>query len=85
VRVRHADGSTALGVWVEGAPRRISLDLSLPSDVWAWRSGGARGYREGESVLLRGGRNRLELDASGAPVLISVPRTEVAVGRVVDL
>ena len=85
VRLRHGDGSTVLALWAEGAPRRVGLDVWLPSDAWSRRSGGALGYRAGESLLLRGGWNRLDLALSGTPVLITVPRTDAVVGKVRDL
>jgi len=84
VRLRHGDGSTVLGLWVEGAPKRIELDVWLPADAWSARSGGAAGYAAGESALLRAGWNRLELAVSGAPVLIAVPGTEAVVGGLRD-
>jgi hypothetical protein len=80
VRLRHGDGSTVLGLWVEGAPKRAEIDVYVPADAWSSRAGGAAGYQAGESVLLRAGWNRLELALSGAPVLIAVPGVEATVG-----
>lgn len=80
VHLRHGDGSSVLGLWVEGAPKPVEVDLWIPSDTSGWRSGGAHGYQAGESVLLRGGWNRLDLALSGRPVLIIVPGVEVVVG-----
>jgi hypothetical protein len=80
IRLRHADGSTVLGLWVaDPAPKKVQLSVWLPSDAWSmmWRGGG---YQAGESFLLRGGWNRLELELSGSPVLILAPRTEAVVG-----
>jgi hypothetical protein len=85
VRLRHGDGSTVLALWAEGERRRVELDVWLPSDAWSRQSGGALGYQAGESLLLRGGWNRLTLSLSGAPVLIAVPRTDAVVGGVRDL
>jgi hypothetical protein len=83
VRLRHEDGSTVLALWIaDGAPRTVELAVWLPADAWSWRSGGAFGYQAGESLLLRGGWNRLELELSGTPVLLFAPQTEVYVGSV---
>ena len=85
VRLRHGDGSTVLALWAEGAPRRVGLDVWLPADAWSRQSGGGLGYQASESLLLRGGWNRLDLALSGTPVLITVPRTDAVVGKVRDL
>jgi hypothetical protein len=85
VRLRHADGSTVLGLWTPArASKRVELWLRVPADVQSSVSGGASGYAKTARVRLRPGWNRLDLEVSGAPVLIMVPRLEATVGELRD-
>jgi hypothetical protein len=85
VRLRHDDGSTVVGLWTAGRPaKRVELFLRVPVDVQASVSGGAAGYATPARVRLRPGWNRLDLEASGSPVLISVPAVEATVGTLRD-
>jgi hypothetical protein len=73
IRLRHTDATTVFGLWVtQGGPKQVELALAVPADAAAMISGGALGYQMKQTRTLQKGQHRLDLQASGAPVLIAV-------------